>query len=39
LRSQQRDSHDLPQVKLNGRIRIFAGHPPTSPQIGSEATA
>ena len=28
-----------PSVKLNGRIRTFTGHPPTSPQIGSEATA
>jgi hypothetical protein len=39
LGSQQWDLHDLPQVTLNGRIRIFTGHPPTSPQIGSEATA
>src|SRR5258708_6740602 len=38
LRSQQRGLADLSKVNLNARLRIVS-HAPTSPQIGSEATA
>ena len=38
LRSQQRGPADLSKVNLNARLRIVS-HAPTSPQIGSEATA
>src|SRR5260370_21348340 len=38
LRSQQRGLADLSKVNLNTRLRIVS-HAPTSPQIGSEATA
>jgi hypothetical protein len=38
LRGQQRCSHDLSEVNRNARLRIVS-HAPTSPQIGSEATA
>src|SRR5260370_38875566 len=38
LRSQQRSLADLSKVNLNARLRIVS-HAPTSPQIGSEATA
>src|SRR5260370_4777066 len=38
LRSQQRGLADLSKVNLNIRLRIVS-HAPTSPQIGSEATA
>jgi len=38
LRSQQRGLADLSKVNLNTRLGIVS-HAPTSPQIGSEATA
>ena len=38
LRGQQRCLHDLSEVNLNARLRIVR-HVPTSPQIGSDATA
>src|ERR1700674_3853125 len=38
LRGQQRCWHDLSEVNLNAGLRIVS-HAPTSPQIGSEATA
>jgi hypothetical protein len=38
LRSQQRGLADLSKVNLNTLLRIDS-HAPTSPQIGSEATA
>src|ERR1700726_5355466 len=38
LRGQQRCLHYLSEVDLNARLKIVS-HAPTSPQIGSEATA
>src|ERR1700726_3040213 len=38
LRGQQRCLHYLSEVDLNARFKIVS-HAPTSPQIGSEATA
>src|SRR5271165_1529001 len=38
LRGQQRCLHDLSEVNINARLRIVS-HAPTSPQIGSAATA